>query len=95
MNDSILIPLPSGEVSVSEIPDQSIDYELLEELRLTGPQREALVPKLTDAALAQHLNERILPNTVPFLRRHATPITYDESLAILYVPELIRRIENR
>lgn len=68
---------------------------MLEELRLTGDQRDALVPKLDDAALARHIKERILPNIVPFLRRQTKPVTYDEALALLYAPELVRRLEGR
>lgn len=94
MDEQILISLRSGPVPVEEIPDQSISYDMLEELRLTAVQREALISKLDNAALARHLKERILPNVVPFLRRKTNPVTYDEALALLYAPELIRRLED-
>ena len=95
MDELLRIPLPDGAVPIDEIPDRSISFEVLEELRLTAVQREALISKLDDAALAKHLKESILPNIVPFLRRRTNPVTYDEALAVLYAPELIKRLESR
>ena len=95
MNNDILIPLPSGEVPVNEIPDHSISFDVADSLVLNSDQREALLPKLDDAALTKIVKERILPNIVPFLRRQTRPVTYDEALALLYAPELVRRLESR
>ena len=94
MNNDILIPLPSGEVPVNDIPDHSISFEVADSLTLNSDQRDALLPKLDDAALTKIVKERILPNIVPWLKR-IKPVTYEESLALLYAPELVRRLETR
>lgn len=91
MNEAIRIPLPSGVVSLDKIPDRSIPFEIADNLLLDSYQRDALVPKLDDKALIRIVGERILPNIVVFRQ----PTTYEESLAVIYAPELLRRLKSR
>lgn len=94
MKEPVLIPLPEGSVPLEEIADRSISFEVYEQLALNGDQRDALVPKLTNEALVSLVRDKILPNIVPWLHSRV-PVTYDEALALLYAPELVRRLEGR
>ena len=88
--DEIIIPLPSGPVPVTEIPDRSVSLEVYQAMALNTYQHNALVPKLNDEALVQITRDVILPN----ITRCAVPTTYDEALAVLFAPELVRRLES-
>ena len=87
----VTIPLPQGRVAINEIPDHSISYTEYRHLNLNQRERHALVPKLSDAALIQLVEQDVLPN----IAHDPIPVTYEQGLAAVYAPELVRRLRMR
>lgn len=82
----------NGEkVNLNEIPDRSITIDFYKETEIRGntPGQNELVKKFNNETLVCKIKEQILP----YCSMH-DDVTYDGALQLIYVPELLKRIEE-
>ena len=78
-------------IHISELPDQSFTAEDLKNTSLSRHAMDKLAPKMTDDLLlakAKQFSNQVTQKNVP-------TITYEETLLHVYLPELIKRLEDR
>ena len=70
----------------------NVTLDEIENLRCTSEEWHALYPAMTNKALF-HMTRHVLKNCTP-VRRRGQPVTYDEVLQAIVVPELLRRLRD-
>lgn len=85
--EPVTIPLPTGRVPVTAIPDRSVSAAVYATLALTSVEREALVLKLDDDAF-QAYAAHILQHCAVYRR---PTVVYDHTAIAVVLPELLAR----
>jgi hypothetical protein len=86
-----VVSVAGKEISITDIPDRSIDYTTYVTIRANSEGFRALLPKLTNEALQYVFTYNFEPNAS--YRKHGA--TYNDMLIGSFIPELLNRLKSK
>lgn len=88
--NSAFLEYRGANLPVEDIPDQSVNPDMLRELSMDLTSRTQLPPKLTDEALVQTAE-----NYLKQCSADGSAVTYEGMLLQHIVPELVERLKDK
>jgi hypothetical protein len=89
-----VIPISNPDVIKFVQTQQVVTHKEWEGLRANTYERTILVPLMDDELLIQQIEKCIEQTSIPEYNFARPPVTYDQAIIGLYLPELLRRFRN-